>query len=95
MVVLVLALIAIVTAAQWALIALVVVALGAGTTLRHALTPPPRLAVQWTGEAAAGVAAFRLAAALPSCMHRGAISDFTDGRADAARDPRGDSEGGD
>ena len=45
---LVLAVIAIVTAAQWALLALaiVVVALWAGTTLRHAVTPPPRLAVQ-------------------------------------------------
>lgn len=45
---LVFALIAIVTAAQWALLALalVVVVLWAGTTLRHALTPPPRPAVQ-------------------------------------------------
>ena len=45
---LVLAVIALVTAAQWALLALaiVVVALWAGTTLRHAVTPPPRLAVQ-------------------------------------------------
>jgi hypothetical protein len=43
-----LAAIAIVTGAQWALLALaiVVVALWAGTTLRHALTPPPRLAVR-------------------------------------------------
>lgn len=41
-----LAVLAIVTAAQWALLALavVVVVLWAGTTLRHALTPPPRLA---------------------------------------------------
>ena len=41
---LVLGLIAIVTAAQWALLglAIVVVVLWAGTTLRHALTPPPR-----------------------------------------------------
>jgi hypothetical protein len=40
---LVLAVLAIVTAAQWALLALaiVVVALWAGTTLRHAVTPPP------------------------------------------------------
>jgi hypothetical protein len=39
-----LAVIAIVTAAQWALLglAIVVVALWAGTTLRHAVTPPPR-----------------------------------------------------
>ncbi len=39
-----LAVIAIVTAAQWALLglAIVVVTLWAGTTLRHALTPPPR-----------------------------------------------------
>ena len=38
---------AIVTAAQWALLALtmVVVALWVGTTLRHAFTAPPRLAV--------------------------------------------------
>jgi hypothetical protein len=45
---LVLAVVAIVTAAQWALLALaiVVVALWAGTTLRHAVTPPPRLAVR-------------------------------------------------
>ena len=45
---LVLAVLAIVTAAQWALLALaiVVVALWAGTTLRHAFTPPPRLAVR-------------------------------------------------
>jgi hypothetical protein len=45
---LVLAVIAIVTAAQWALLALaiVVVALWAGTTLRHAVTPPPRAAVE-------------------------------------------------
>lgn len=43
-----LAVIAIVTAAQWALLglAIVVVALWAGTTLRHAVTPPGRLAVQ-------------------------------------------------
>jgi len=43
-----LAVIAIVTAAQWALLALavVVVALWAGATLRHAVTPPPRLAVR-------------------------------------------------
>jgi hypothetical protein len=42
---LVLAVLAIVTAAQWALlaVALMVVALWAGATLRHALTPPPRL----------------------------------------------------
>jgi hypothetical protein len=41
-----LAVLAIVTAAQWALLtlAVVVVVLWAGTTLRHALTPPPRLA---------------------------------------------------
>jgi hypothetical protein len=41
-----LAVIAIVTAAQWALLALaiVVVALWAGTTLRHAVTPPRPLA---------------------------------------------------
>jgi hypothetical protein len=39
---------ALVTAAQWALLALaiVVVFLWAGTTLRHAVTPPPRLAVR-------------------------------------------------
>jgi hypothetical protein len=39
-----LAVIAIVTATQWALLGLVivVVALWAGTTLRHAVTPPPR-----------------------------------------------------
>jgi hypothetical protein len=39
-----LAVIAIVTAVQWALLglAIVVVALWAGTTLRHAVTPPPR-----------------------------------------------------
>ena len=45
---LVLAVLAIVTAAQWALLALtiVVVALWAGATLRHAVSPPPRLAVQ-------------------------------------------------
>jgi hypothetical protein len=45
---LVLAVIAIVTAAQWALLALalVVVALWAGTTLRHAVTPPRPLAAQ-------------------------------------------------
>jgi hypothetical protein len=45
---LVLALLAVVTAAQWALLALAiaVVVLWAGTTLRHALTPPPRPAVQ-------------------------------------------------
>jgi hypothetical protein len=45
---LVFAVLAIVTAAQWVLLmlALVVVALWAGTTLRHAVTPPPRLAVQ-------------------------------------------------
>jgi hypothetical protein len=45
---LVLAVTAIVTGAQWALLALaiVVVVLWAGTTLRHAVTPPPRLAVQ-------------------------------------------------
>ena len=44
---LVLAVVAIVSAAQWALLALAiaVVALWAGTTFRHALTPPPRLAV--------------------------------------------------
>ena len=44
---LVLAVLAIVTAAQWALLALAitVVALWAATSLRHALTPPPRLAV--------------------------------------------------
>lgn len=40
----VLALTAILTAAQWALagLAIVVVVLWAGTTLRHAVTPPPR-----------------------------------------------------
>ena len=45
---LVLAVLAVVTAAQWALLALaiLVVALWAGTTLRHAVTPPPRLARQ-------------------------------------------------
>ena len=45
---LVLALVAIVTAAQWALLSLAVtvVALWVGTTLRHALTPPPRIAVR-------------------------------------------------
>lgn len=45
---LVLGVIAIVTAAQWALLALAlaVVALWAGTTLRHAVTPPPRLAAR-------------------------------------------------
>jgi hypothetical protein len=45
---LVFAILAVVTAAQWALLALAitVVALWAGSTLRHALTPPPRLAVQ-------------------------------------------------
>ena len=45
---LVLAVLAIVTAAQWALLALaiVVVVLWAGTTLRHGVTPPPRLAAQ-------------------------------------------------
>ena len=45
---LVVALLAIVAAAQWALLALtvLVVALWAGATLRHAVTPPPRLAVQ-------------------------------------------------
>jgi hypothetical protein len=39
---------AIVTAAQWALLglAILVVALWAGTTLRHAVTPPPRLAAR-------------------------------------------------
>ena len=44
---LVLAVLAIVTGAQWALLALAfaVVALWAGATLRHAVTPPPRLAV--------------------------------------------------
>jgi len=43
-----LAVIAIVTAEQWALLwlAIVVVGLWAGTTLRHAVTPPPRLAAQ-------------------------------------------------
>ena len=47
MIALVLAVIAIVTGAQWALLtlALVVVALWVGATLRHAVTPPPRLAV--------------------------------------------------
>ena len=45
---LVLAVLAIVTAAQWALLALaiVVVVLWAGTTVRHAVTPPPRLAAR-------------------------------------------------
>ncbi len=44
---LVLAVVAIVSTAQWALLvlAIVVVALWAGTTLRHALTPPQRLAL--------------------------------------------------
>jgi hypothetical protein len=44
---LVLAVLAIVTGAQWALLslAIVVVVLWAGATLRHAVTPPPRLAV--------------------------------------------------
>ena len=44
---LVLAVVAVVTGAQWALLALaiVLVALWAGATLRHAVTPPPRLAV--------------------------------------------------
>jgi hypothetical protein len=44
----VLAVTAIVTAAHWALLglAVVVVALWAGTTLRHAVTPPPQLAVR-------------------------------------------------
>jgi hypothetical protein len=44
---LVLAVLAIVTAAQWALLtlAIVVVVLWAGTTFRHAVKPPPRLAV--------------------------------------------------
>ncbi len=43
-----LAVVAIVSAAQWALLALtiVVVVLWAGTTFRHALTPPRRLAVR-------------------------------------------------
>jgi hypothetical protein len=43
---LVLAIVAIVSTAQWALLALAlaVVVLWAGTTLRHAVTPPPRLA---------------------------------------------------
>ena len=43
-----LGILAIVTAAQWALLALtlLIVALWAGATLRHAVTPPPRLAVQ-------------------------------------------------
>lgn len=42
-----LAVVAIVSAAQWALLALAIVvgALWAGTTFRHALTPPRRLAV--------------------------------------------------
>jgi hypothetical protein len=45
---LLLAVVAIVTAAQWALltVAIVVIALWAGTTMRHAFTPPRRLAVQ-------------------------------------------------
>jgi hypothetical protein len=45
---LVVAVLAIVTAAQWALLALavLVVVLWAGTTLRHAVTPPPRLAAR-------------------------------------------------
>jgi len=45
---LVLAVIAIFTAAQWALLglAIVVVALWAGATLRHAVTPPVRVAVR-------------------------------------------------
>jgi hypothetical protein len=44
---LVLAVLAIVTASQWALLtlAIVVVALWAGATLRHGITPPPRLAL--------------------------------------------------
>jgi hypothetical protein len=48
LVALVLSVVAIVTAAQWSLAALavVVVALSAGTTLRHAVTPPPRPAVR-------------------------------------------------
>jgi hypothetical protein len=37
---LVLGIIAIVTAAQWALLAIVLIVLWAGTTLRHAATPP-------------------------------------------------------
>jgi hypothetical protein len=43
-----LAVIAIVTGEQWALLslAIVVVALWAGTTLRHAVTTPPRLAAE-------------------------------------------------
>jgi hypothetical protein len=45
---LVFAVLAIVSAAQWALLglAILVVALWVGATLRHALTPPPKLAVQ-------------------------------------------------
>jgi hypothetical protein len=45
---LVLAVLTIVTAAQWALLtlAILVVALWAGATLRHGITPPPRLAVR-------------------------------------------------
>jgi FtsH-binding integral membrane protein len=48
LVALVLGVIAIVTAAQWALLALAlaVVVLWAGTTLRHAVTPPPRFAAR-------------------------------------------------
>lgn len=43
-----LAVLAIATEAQWALLGLtiVIVALWAGATLRHAVTPPPRLAAQ-------------------------------------------------
>ena len=45
---LVVALLAVVTGAQWALLALtvLVVVLWAGTTLRHAVTPPPRPAMR-------------------------------------------------
>ncbi len=45
---LVLSILAIVTAAQWALLtlAIVLVALWAGTTLRHAASPPRRLALR-------------------------------------------------
>lgn len=44
---LVLGVLAVVSTAQWALasFAIVIVALWAGTTLRHAVTPPPRLAL--------------------------------------------------
>jgi hypothetical protein len=45
---LVVGVLAVITAAQWALLALaiVLVALWIGTTLRHVVTAPPRLAAQ-------------------------------------------------